>query len=156
MLEEKITSDFKEAMKARDQVKTQTLSFLRSELKYCAIDKRVDQLADADVIAVIKKSIKQRQDSIVQFEKGQRMDLVAKEKQELQILKSYLPQELFEAEVLTMVGEVISSTQATGLKEMGRVMKEVMAKTQGRADHKLVSDLVRRALEAKGQQGGLP
>ncbi|MFH0877720.1 MAG: GatB/YqeY domain-containing protein [Candidatus Omnitrophota bacterium] len=151
MLEEKITFDYREAMKARDQVKTQTLSFLRSELKYGAIEKKTDQLEDPDVLVVIKRLIKQRQDSITQFEKGQRMDLVAKEKQELETLKSYLPQQLSESQVSVIVGEVISSTQATGLKEMGKVMKEVMARTQGKADNKLVSDLVRRALEAKAQ-----
>lgn len=145
-LEERIAADYKESMKARDQFKTQTVSFLRSELKYCAIDKKTDKLDDADVIAVVKKLIKQRQDSITQFEKGGRMDLVEKEKKELEMLKCYLPAELSEADVARIVDQVVASSGAATMKDMGRVMKEVMARTQGAADSKLTSDLVRKKL----------
>ena len=146
LLEEKITNDFKEAMKARDQIRTSTLSFLRSELKYYAIDKRKESLEDADAFVVLKKLIKQRQDSIAQFEKGQRMDLVAKEKKELEILKSYLPQELSPEELAKAVDETVAAMGPVTMKDMGRVMKDVMAKTQGRADAKMASDLVRKKL----------
>ncbi len=145
-LEEKITADFKEAMKARDQIKVQTISFLRSELKYFAIDKKKDKLEDADVAQVLKKLIKQRQDSIEQFEKGGRMDLVEKEKKEAEILKAYLPQEMSEQELTKIVEEVVASVGALTMKDMGKVMKEVMAKTGGRADSKLTSDVVRKKL----------
>ncbi len=145
-LEEKIASDFKESMKARDEVRTRTVSFLRSELKYCAIEKKKDKLDDGDVVAVLKKLIKQRQDSIEQFEKGGRQDLVQKERQELDILKKYMPQELSEAEVAGIVDEVVAATGAQSMKDMGKVMKEAMIKAQGRADSKCLSELVRKRL----------
>jgi len=95
---------------------------------------------------VIKKLIKQHQDSIEQFKQGFREDLVAKESQELEILKSYLPLELSPDEINEIIEEVVSQTQAKSLKDMGRVMKEVMAKVASRADGKLVSDLVKQKL----------
>ena len=149
MLEDKIMADFKESMKARDQLRTQAISFLRSELKYYAIDKKKDKLDDPDVAVVLKKLIKQRQDSIIQFEKGQRMDLVEKEKKELAILKAYLPQEMSEGDLGRIVDEALKATGALTMKDMGRVMKEVMTKTEGRADGKLTSDTVRKKLEGK-------
>ncbi|MDD5019112.1 MAG: GatB/YqeY domain-containing protein [Candidatus Omnitrophica bacterium] len=145
-LEEKIMIDFKDAMKTRDQARTQTLSFLRSEMKYYAIDKKKDKLDDADVAAVIKKLAKQRQESIAQFEKGQRLDLADKEKNELSILKSYLPQEMSCAELETVVRSVISELGAASLKDMGRVIKEVQARTKGACDGKMMSDLVKKGL----------
>lgn len=148
MLEDRLASDFKEAMKSRDQARTQTLSFLRSELKNVAIDKRKDKLDDIDVIGVIKKLIKQRQDGILQFEKGQRMDLVAKEKAELELLKTYLPAEMSEGQLIALVDEVVASTGATSVKDMGRVIKEVVARAEGQADGKTVSDLVKKKLSA--------
>ncbi len=145
-LEERIAADFKEAMKARDQIRVQTVSFLRSELKYFAIDKKKEKLEDGDVAQVLKKLIKQRQDSMEQFGKGGRMDLVEKEKKEAEILKAYLPQELSEAELLKVIDAVVLGASALTMKDMGRVMKEVMTKTGGRADSKLMSDLVRKKL----------
>jgi uncharacterized protein YqeY len=149
MLEERIAKDYKEAMKARDVLHIQTVSFLRSEMKYYAIDKKKDALDDCDVLVVLKKLIKQRQDSIQQFEKGNRMDLVNKEKGELEILKAYLPVEMLESEIIKITDEVILSLGVVSIKDMGRAMKEVMAKTQGRADNKMVSDIVRKKLENK-------
>jgi len=146
LLEDRIASDYKESMKARDQQRTSTISFLRSELKYCAIDKKKDKLDDVDVVGVLKKLIKQRQDSIVGFEKGQRMDLVAKEKAELEILKSYLPQEMSAEAVGKVVDDVVAGAGAVTMKDMGRIMKDVLGRTQGQADNKLVSDLVRKKL----------
>ncbi len=149
MLEERIMSDYKEALKAKEQLRSQSLSFLRAQLKNSAIEKKADKLQDSDVIVVIKKLIKQRQDSIAQFKKGQREDLVQKEEGELAILKSYLPQELPGEEVAGIVDEVISALGAATMKDMGRVMKEVMAKTGGAADNKMVSDIVRSRLQPK-------
>ena len=149
MLEDRIAADYKEAMKARDALRIQTVSFLRSEMKYYAIDKKKDALDDCDALLVIKKLIKQRQDSIQQFEKGNRMDLVNKEKSELQILKAYLPVEMSDQELVKIVDEVMLCMGVISVKDMGRVMKEVMAKTQGRADNKMVSDIVRKKLEVK-------
>jgi uncharacterized protein YqeY len=146
MLEEKILSDYKEAMKNKEALRSSTLSFLRSALNYYQIEKQKKSLDDNDVIAVIKKQIKQHQDSIEQFQKGERLDLVEKETKELEILKSYLPKELTEQELNKVIDEVIKETAATGMKDMGKVMKEVMAKVAGQADGKLLSDLVKKRL----------
>jgi uncharacterized protein YqeY len=146
MLEEQIGKDYVQAMKNRDSVRSSTISFLRAQLKNVRIEKRVDALEDGDVLAVIKKQIKQRQDSIEQYEKGGRADLVEKENAERVILKGYLPQEMPEAELMAVIREVIQATGAASMKDMGRVMKVVDAKVQGKADNRAVSDLVKKAL----------
>jgi len=146
MLEEKILNDYKEAMKARDALKSSVLSFLRAQIMNTAIEKQKKALDDNDVIAVIKRQIKQRQDSIEQFKKGNRQDLADKEINELEILKSYLPPQLSSDEIKKIVEEAIITQGAQGLKDMGGVMKEVAAKIGQSADGKLVSDLVKERL----------
>ncbi len=146
MLEEKIYNDYKEAMKSRDTLKTSVLSFLRASLINTAIEKKKKALDDNDAIAVIKKQVKQRQDSIEQFWKGNRQDLADKEILELAILKAYLPEELSSDEIKKIIEEVLLETGASGIKDMGRVMKEANARIAGRADSKLVSDLVKEKL----------
>ncbi|MGD9015392.1 MAG: GatB/YqeY domain-containing protein [Candidatus Omnitrophota bacterium] len=146
MLEEKILSDYTQAMKSKDKVKSSILSFLRSNLMNQAIELKKKSLEDKQVISTIKKLVKQHQDSIAQFKQGKRDDLVAKEKQELEILKSYLPPELSPDELEKIIDEVITQVQAKEPKDMGRVMKEVMAKVASQADGKLVSDLVKQKL----------
>ena len=146
MLEEKILNDYKQAMKNKDKIKSSILSFLRSNMINQAIGLKKKSLEDKEVISTIKKLVKQHQDSIQQFKQGKREDLVTKETQELEILKSYLPAELAPDELAKIIDEVISQAQATGPKDMGRVMKEVMAKVASQADGKLVSDLVRQKL----------
>lgn len=148
MLEDKILGDFKEAMKSKDSVKTSTLSFLRSDLKNAAIAGSKDKLDDNEVIAIIKKQIKQRLDSIEKFRQGGREDLARKEEKEAEILKQYLPKEMSPQELQKAVDEVISSLGAQGPKDMGKVMKELMPKLGGRADNKTVSDLVKSRLTA--------
>ena len=149
MLEEKILNDYKEAMKARDTLKSSVLSFLRADMINLAIAKKKKVLDDSEVISVIKKQIKQRQDSIEQFKNGNRPDMADKETRELEILKSYLPPELSVDEVKKIIEEVISATGAKEMKDMGKVMKEVTAQIAGRADGKLVSDLVKEILVDK-------
>jgi len=146
MLEEKIFNDYKEAMKNRDTLKSSVLSFLRASLINVAIEKKKKNLDDNDCIAVIKKQIKQRQDSIEQFQKGNRQDLADKEIKELGILKPYLPPELTVEEIKKIIEEAVVLTAAQNMKDMGKVMKEIAAKIAGRADGKLVSDLVRERL----------
>lgn len=146
MLEEKILNDYKEAMKSKDTLKSSVLSFLRADMINVAVAKKKAKLDDSEVIPVIKKQIKQRQDSIEQFTKGGRTDMAEKEKKELEILKTYLPPELSAEEIMKIIEEVIASTGAQGSKDMGKVMKEVNAKIAGQADGKLVSDLVRHKL----------
>lgn len=148
MLEDKIMMDFKEAMKAKDQLRTQTISFLRSELKYYAINNKKEKLEDSDVISVLKKMVKQRQDSISQFEKGQRLDLVEKEKKELAMLQNYLPESLPPEELECMIDGIVASMEGVSMKDMGRIIKEVVARSEGRADGKMVSDLVRKKLSS--------
>lgn len=150
MLEEKILNDYREAMKSRDSLRSAVLSFLRAELMNTAVAKKKSGLQDTDVVGVIRKQIKSRQDSIEQFTKGSRLDLAEKEKKEMEILKSYLPQEMSAEELKAVIEEVVASTAAQGLKDMGRVMKEVTARVSGRADGKLTSELVRERLSASG------
>lgn len=145
-VEERILNDYKEAMKSRDSVKSSTLSFVRAKLSYEAIEKKKNRLDDSDCIAVIKRLIKQHQDSIEQFTKGNRFDLADKEKQELQFLKTYLPPEMSNEEIKKLIEEAIVATEAQGMKDMGKVIKEVKAKAGDSADGKMVSDLVRERL----------
>jgi len=148
MLENRITDDYKQAMKDKDAIKSSTLSFLRAQIKNAFIDSKKDKLEDIDVIAVIKKQVKQRQDSIAQFEKGGRTELAEKEKSELAILKSYLPPEMPQEELLKLIEESIEEVEASSIKDMGKVMKVVVSKTSGRADGKTVSDLVKQTLSS--------
>jgi hypothetical protein len=148
MLEEKILNDYKEAMKARDTLKSSVLSFLRADMLNQATAKKKDKLDDAEIITVIKKQIKQRQDSIEQFTRGNRLEMAEKEKKELEMLKAYLPPELSVEQIKVLIEESIASTGASGMKDMGRLMKELTAKTSGGADGKLVSELVRQRLNA--------
>jgi uncharacterized protein YqeY len=130
-------------MKARDTLKSSVLSFLRADMMNVAVAKKKAKLDDSEVVAVIKKQIKQRQDSIEQFTKGNRLEMADKEKKEAEILKTYLPPELSEEEIKKVIEEAVVATGAQGVKDMGKVMKEVNAKIAGQADGKLVSDLVR-------------
>lgn len=146
MLEEKILNDYKEAMKSRDALKSSILSFLRADMMNLAVAKKKNKLDDSEAVSVIKKQIKQRQDSIEQFTKGNRPEMAEKEKKEFEILKTYLPPELCVEELKKIIDEVTVLTEAQGMKDMGKVMKEVSAKVAGQADGKLVSDLVRERL----------
>ncbi|MFH1578523.1 MAG: GatB/YqeY domain-containing protein, partial [Candidatus Omnitrophota bacterium] len=146
MLEEKIFNDYKEALKSKDKARASFLSFLRSSLINQAIKLKKKSLEDDEVFGVIKKMIKQHQDSIEQFKLGGREDLVAKETQELAILKSYLPPEFSLDEISEIIEGVISEIKPEGIKDMGRVIKGVIAKVASQADGKLVSDLVKQKL----------
>jgi len=145
-LEEKIDQDYVQAMKARDSLRSSNLSFLRAQIKNVKIDKRVEKVSDEDVVAVIKKQVKQRQDSISQFTSGGRADLAAKEEAELDLLKTYLPAEMSPEALGAIVDGVIKATGAASIKDMGRVMKEVLAKTAGQADNQTVGALVKERL----------
>ena len=146
MLIEKLAADLKQAMLAKDAARTATLRMLKSAIEYHKMEKKQENLTDADVTAVIKKQIKQRQDSIAGFEKGGRADLVATEQAELGILKAYLPEELSPAQVEEIVKAAIAEVGATTKADMGKVMKAVQVKTGGRADNRLVSQIVGASL----------
>ena len=144
-LREQINEDIKSAMKAREQEKLGALRLLLSEVKRREVDERIT-LDDAGVIAVVEKMLKQRKDSISQFEKAARQDLVDKEKFEVGVLEGYLPQQLGQAEVEAIVAEAIASTGAKGAADMGKVMGVVKPKLAGRADMGKVSGLVKSKL----------
>jgi len=146
MLEEQILGDYKAAMKSRDTLKSSVLSFLRADMLNQATAKKKDKLDDAEIVVVIKKQIKQRQDSIEQFTKGNRLEMAEKEKKESEILKAYLPPELSVEQIKVLIEEMVAATGASGIKDMGRLMKELTVKISGVADGKLVSDLVRQRL----------
>ena len=146
-LKQKILDDTKEAMKAKDADKVNTLRFLSSAVKNKEIEVRPNSITDDDVISVLKKSAKQRQDSIEQFQKAGRQDLVDKEQMELTVIEAYLPKQMGADQLSAIVTAAIKEVGATSAKEMGAVMKVVIAKTQGAADNKLVSELVRKQLQ---------
>lgn len=146
MLADNIFNDYKEAMKSRDTLKSSVLSFLRADMLNLATAKKKDKLDDVEIIAVIRKQIKQRQDSIEQFTKGGRLEAAEKEKQEAEILKSYLPMGMPPEEIKRLIEEAVIATGASSIKDMGRLMKELAAKITVETDGKLVSDLVRQRL----------
>jgi len=147
-LPERIDSDLKEAMKAKDTARLGVLRMLKSALKYSAIEKSgtEGQLDVTEATQVIRKQVKQRQDSIESFEKGGRPELAAKEKAELAILQSYLPQSLSADELAKVVSETIREVGATSKAQMGAVMKALQTKVAGRADGKTLSQEVQRQL----------
>jgi len=147
-LSQRIDSDIKEAMRAKDTTKLSVLRMLKSALKYGAIAKSgaEAELDDAEAAQVIRKQAKQRQDSIESFEKGGRAELVEKEKKELSILNEYLPQPMSADEISTVVRETIAEAGATSRVQMGTVMKALQAKVAGRVDGKALSAEVARQL----------
>jgi len=143
-----INNDMKEAMKAKDTVKLGALRMLVAEIKKREIDKRT-VLDDSEVQKAISTMLKQRQDSIEAFTKGNRPDLAEKEKLEVDILTAYLPAQLSDAELEKLVAAAIQESGAKGPNDIGKVMKAVLAKAAGRADGKRVNELARTQL-AKG------
>ena len=144
-LKEQLNSDMKEAMKARQVERLSTIRQLRSAIKNKEIDLKLE-LDDDAVIAVIGTQVKQRREAAQMFRDNDRSELADKEEAELAVLQGYLPAQLGEAEVRQIVAEVIAETGAASLKEMGKVMPQVMARTRGAADGKLVNQLVREQL----------
>jgi len=146
--QERLDSDLKEAMRAKDATTLGVLRMLKSALKYTAIEKSgaEAELSDAEAAQVIRKQAKQRQDSIESFEKGGRAELAAKEKKELSILNAYLPQAMSADELSKVVRETIAEIGATSKAQMGAVMKALQAKVGGRADGKTLSQEVQRQL----------
>jgi uncharacterized protein YqeY len=147
-LQERVDSDLKEAMRAKDATKLGVLRMLKSALKYAAIAKSdaEAELSDAEAVQVIRKQAKQRQDSIESFEKGGRAELADKEKAELAILNTYLPQGMNVDELAKVVRETIAELGATSKAQMGAVMKALQAKVGGRTDGKTLSSEVQKQL----------
>ena len=144
-LREQIDADIKNAMKSGAKDKVSALRMLSAALKNKQIDKRAP-LVDSEIVDTVRSLIKQRKDSIEQFAKGGRQDLVDKETAEVAVLEVYLPQQMAREEIEKIVREVIAQTGALGAKDMGKVMKALVPLLAGRADNKLVSELVKSSL----------
>ncbi len=144
-LKEQITEDMKAAMRAKETIRLGTIRLLTAAIKQKEVDERIE-LTDTHVLAIIEKMIKQRKDSISQFEAGGRQDLADIEKTELTILAAYMPASLSEAEVQAEVSAAVASTGASGPQDMGKVMAILKPKLAGRADMTAVSGLVKAAL----------
>jgi uncharacterized protein YqeY len=147
-LQQRVDSDLKEAMRAKEATKLGVLRMLKSALKYAAIAKSgaEAELSDAEAVQVIRKQVKQRQDSIESFEKGGRAELADKEKEELAVLNSYLPMAMSADELTRVVRETIAEVGATSKAQMGAVMKALQGKVGGRADGKTLSAEVQKQL----------
>lgn len=145
-LQERLGQEIKAAMLAKDADRLNALRMLKSVIGYVLIEKKAEALSDADFISIVQKEVKKRRDSIEQFEKGGRTELAAKEKQEIAVLETFLPQPLSPEELEKLVRDSISETGATSKKEMGAVIKAVQTKAAGRADGKSISQLVGRLL----------
>jgi len=146
MLKEQISKDFNKALKARDARKLSALRLLRTEIKKREVSGQRKELADAEVMETITTLVKQRRESIRLFREGQRQDLVEKEEAELQFLQTYLPQPLSQSAIEVLIDQVLLETHATGMKDQGKVMKAIMAKISGRAEGKIVSEIVKQKL----------
>jgi uncharacterized protein YqeY len=144
-LRDQLNEDIKTAMKARDQDKLGALRLMLSAVKQREVDERIT-LDDAGVIAVVEKMIKQRRESIAQFEKAARQELADREKAEIAVLEAYLPKQLSQAEVEAVIAEAIASTGAKGAADMGKVMGVVKPRLAGKADMGKVSALVKAKL----------
>jgi hypothetical protein len=144
-LKERITEDMKAAMRASEKERLSTIRMVQAAIKQREVDERI-LLDDTQVIAVLEKMVKQRKESIVQFEQGGRQDLADKEKAEIVLLQAYLPSPLSDADVDALIKDAIASTGATSVKDMGKVMGVVKSKAAGRADMGAVSARIKAAL----------
>ena len=147
-LKEQLDQDLKAAMREKAELRLSTIRMLKSAIKYREIE-LMKPLDDAGINGVIATEIKRRRDSVEQYKAGNRQDLADKEQKEIEILQAYLPQQLTEAEVRAKVEEAVKKVGAQGMKDMGAVMKAVLPEVQGRADGKVVSELVKARLSGK-------
>lgn len=145
-LESRLMEDYKAAMRAGDEIRKDTLRLMRSAIQSAAIDKR-EPLTDEEIWAVLTKQAKQRQESIEMFQQGGRSDLVEREEAELAIIREYLPRQLSRPEIEALARQVIEEVGAAGPRDMGKVMGALMAQVRGRADGRLVNEVVRSLLQ---------
>ena len=149
-LRERLDADLKAAMKAKDELKLSVVRMLKSAVKYREVEgQKAVTLDEAGILQVVATEIKRRRDSVEQYRAGGREDLARKEEAEIAILQGFLPAQLSEAELRAKVDEVVTRVGAKGPKDMGAVMKALLPEVQGRAEGKLVSDLVKQRLAGK-------
>ena len=139
---EQIELDLRNAMKDKNEVKLGTIRMLKAAIKNKEIEKKVKSLAEPDLLEVIQKQVKQRKDSIADFEKAKRQDLVDKEASEIKVLEQYLPKQLTEAELKVLIQKAVQTVGAKTKADMGKVMKEVMPQVTGKADGKQVNQIL--------------
>ena len=144
-LKSQVVEDMKTAMRAKDASRLSTIRMLLAAIKQREVDERIE-LTDADVVAIIEKMIKQRRESITQFEAGKRDDLVAAERAEIVVLAAYMPSPLADAEIDALIAEAIASTGAAGIAGMGKAMAAIKPKVAGRADMGAVSAKIKAKL----------
>ena len=138
----KIETDLKNAMKAKDETKLSTLRMLKAAIKNKEIEKKVKSLSETDILEAIQKQVKQRKDSIADFEKANRQDLVKKETGEVSILEQYLPKPFSEAELKILIQKAVQTVGAKTRADIGKVMKEIMPQITGKADGKQVNQIL--------------
>ena len=143
---ERINKAIVDAMKAKDTLRLSTLRMLKGAVDLERINKKLDSLSDEDIIVIIGKQIKTRKESIAEFEKGNRTDLIEKTENEINILNEFMPEMLSEEEIVKIVTDIINSINATSIKDMGSVMKEASTKLKGKADMSLVSQIIKNKL----------
>ena len=145
MLKEKLNEDLKKYMKEKNTLALNTVRLVIAEIKNKEVEKN-SEITDEEILQIIRKQIKMREDSIQQFRSANREDLAEKEAQELEILKNYLPEDLTDEELDKIIQETIKELNASSKKDFGRVIKEVIQKVQGRADNKKISEVVSKKL----------
>lgn len=145
-LKEKLLDDFKASMKNKDKVRKNVVTMIRAAIKQREIDDKIE-LSDDDIISIIAKQVKQRKDSIDDFKRGNREDLVEACSKEIDVLKEYLPLQLSKEELLKIIEEAIEATGATSNKEMGKVMAKIMPQVKGKADGKEINKIVMKLLQ---------
>jgi uncharacterized protein YqeY len=144
-LEERLNEEMKQAMRSADKLRLSTIRMIRSGIKNKEIEQR-KKLDDEAIFKVIQGMVRKSEEAIEQFKAGGRMDLVEKEQKEVETMKSFLPQPLSREEILKIIDQTIEETQASSLKDIGKVMKSVMPKLEGKADGKLINQMVKEKL----------
>ena len=142
----KIKNDLEQAVRQRDTIRRSTLRLILANIHNAEIEQR-KELDEADTLGVLAKEAKRRRESIEAYEKGNRPDLVEQEKAELAIISEYLPEQMSRDEIAKIIADAVAKVGASGMKDMGRVMSNVMPQVKGKADNKLVSDLVKEKLQ---------
>ncbi len=146
MLKSRIQDDVKAAMKAQDKPRLATLRLISAAIKQREVDERIEQLDDTQVLAVLEKMVKQRRDSISQYENAGRQELADQERSEIAVIEAYMPEALSEEEILSMIDAAVAESGAESVRDMGKVIGRLKPKMQGRADMGKVSGLVKQKL----------
>lgn len=145
MLKEKLMQDFKDAMKDKDEIKKNTITMVRAAILQVEKDNQVE-LDDNAITEIIAKELKKRKDALVEIEKSGRADMIEQVQSEMAIIKSYLPEELSVEELTKIIEDTIKEVEASSMKDMGKVMQAVKAKTTGRADGRTINEIVKKLL----------